>query len=54
MPSANILGFQHPLDVRVELPEMQRPDAAAPTIEATPEQTTLNLRPSRRAGGSGS
>jgi small conductance mechanosensitive channel len=45
MPSANILGFQHPLDVRVEMPEMPvHPAEARPTIEAP--------RP-RRAGGSG-
>jgi small conductance mechanosensitive channel len=49
MPSASILGFQHPLDVRVELPEMpELPAKAPPTIEAIPDAA----RP-RRAGGSG-
>ena len=60
MPSASIMGFQHPLDVRVEMPErLERPAEALPTetpptgtpptIEARPADT---LRP-RRAGGSG-
>jgi moderate conductance mechanosensitive channel len=36
MPSASIMGFQHPLDVRVELPEMPGREAGGPqTIEAT-------------------
>jgi small-conductance mechanosensitive channel len=34
MPSASIMGFQHPLDVRVEMPE--RRTETPPTIEATP------------------
>ena len=49
MPSATIMGFQHPLDVRVEMPEMPvHPAEAPPTIEATPDAA----RP-RRAAGSG-
>jgi hypothetical protein len=67
MPSASILGFQHPLDVRVELPDMPmhpaegRPAGAnrpelPPTIEAAPAPPDT-LRPDaarpRRAGGSG-
>jgi small-conductance mechanosensitive channel len=51
MPSANIMGFQHPLDVRVELPDMPSRPAAEPpaTIDAPPPA----LPPARRAGGSG-
>jgi moderate conductance mechanosensitive channel len=59
MPSASILGFQHPLDVRVEMPEMPaRPAEAPPTIEATadaPQADTprADAPRARRAGGSG-
>jgi hypothetical protein len=69
MPSASILGFQHPLDVRVEMPEMPahpaearaaeaRPAEAPPTIEARPAEATPpppppNTLRPRRAGGSG-
>jgi hypothetical protein len=59
MPSANILGFQHPLDVRVEMPEMPaRPVERPPTIEALPaEALPAEVAPDvprpRRAGGSG-
>jgi small-conductance mechanosensitive channel len=59
MPSASILGFQHPLDVRVELPERPaetRPAETPPTIEARPAEAKPvppeTLR-ARRAGGSG-
>jgi small-conductance mechanosensitive channel len=66
MPSATIMGFQHPLDVRVEMPEM--PAQSPPTIEARPaEARPAEARPAearaealradalraRRAGGSG-
>ena len=53
MPTASILGFQHPLDVRVEMPEMPaaRPETP-PTIEAEPADRLDAARP-RRAGGSG-
>jgi hypothetical protein len=55
MPSASILGFQHPLDVRVELPEMPvhpaegQPGEAnrpgmPPTIDASPAPLD-SLRP---------
>jgi len=70
MPSASILGFQHPLDVRVEMPDMpERPADAPPTIEARLAEATPDVarpdaarpdaaRPDaarpRRAGGSGS
>jgi small-conductance mechanosensitive channel len=54
MPSASILGFQHPLDVRVELPEMpELPAKAPPTIEAIPEAARPDAARPRRAGGSG-
>ncbi|WP_419758191.1 mechanosensitive ion channel family protein [Acidisoma sp.] len=68
MPSASIMGFQHPLDVRVEMPEMPTRPAERPTIEARPaearpaeappdEAQPAEARPDaarpRRAGGSG-
>ncbi len=58
MPSASIMGFQHPLDVRVEMPEIPGREADGPqTIEATVAQQD-HPRPEtswpRRAGGSGS
>jgi small-conductance mechanosensitive channel len=54
MPSANILGFQHPLDVRVEMPEMPaRPVERPPTIEALPAEVAPDVPRPRRAGGSG-
>ena len=58
MPSATIMGFQHPLDVRVDMPDLparqpERPSQPIDAATAPPEQETLNLRPARRAGGSG-
>jgi small-conductance mechanosensitive channel len=67
MPSASIMGFQHPLDVRVEMPDMPdmpaRPAAEAPkTIDAPPPDAVAPdrdapqehaIRRPRRAGGSG-
>jgi small-conductance mechanosensitive channel len=64
MPSANIMGFQHPLDVRVEMPDMPARPAAEPprTIDAPPPEAAgpagqpLHepvIHRSRRAGGSG-
>jgi small-conductance mechanosensitive channel len=64
MPSASIMGFQHPLDVRVEMPDMPArpateppktidapaPEATAPDRDAPPEHA---IRRPRRAGGSG-
>ena len=63
MPSASIMGFQHPLDVRVEMPEMTtrpdetpmieaRPDAVQPA-EARPDAARPDAARPRRAGGSG-
>jgi small-conductance mechanosensitive channel len=46
MPSASIMGFQHPLDVRVEMPDLP----ARPATDAPHEPV---IRRSRRAGGSG-
>jgi small-conductance mechanosensitive channel len=63
IPSANIMGFQHPLDVRVELPDMPSRPATEPprTIDAAPEAAEPSgdaahepvVRRPRRAGGSG-
>ena len=53
MPSASILGFQHPLDVRVEMPEMPAHPAEARPAEATPPPPPPNTLRPRRAGGSG-
>jgi small-conductance mechanosensitive channel len=69
IPSASIMGFQHPLDVRVEMPDMPSRPAAEParTIDVMPEYAggpedagpagePLHepvIRRSRRAGGSG-
>jgi small-conductance mechanosensitive channel len=65
MPSASIMGFQHPLDVRVEMPDMPaRPAADDPprTIDAPPPEAASPdhdaphepvIRRPRRAGGSG-
>jgi small-conductance mechanosensitive channel len=55
IPSSTILGFQHPLDVRVEMPELRAatpPDTAQPDA-AQPDAAQPDAARPRRAGGSG-
>jgi small-conductance mechanosensitive channel len=55
IPSSTILGSQHPLDVRVEMPELRAatpPDTAQPDA-AQPDAAQPDAARPRRAGGSG-